>query len=172
MVLIPSVFLLVWFDFDPYKTTLSGLYVNATNEHTVSSASLCMSPESAGPLQPSITSAPPQTPLPSAPLHASTPLHTNGYRDNDDDKRNSDTVNGNIHVNVVSASTNNMDVLSGGESDAGDTLSRRNNNSISSGVVTSADTCKKHGADVTYYVAKELLMTERTYKRDLELVTV
>ncbi|XP_061382707.1 FERM, ARHGEF and pleckstrin domain-containing protein 1 isoform X3 [Danaus plexippus] len=145
---------------------------DATNEHTVSSASLCMSPESAGPLQPSITSAPPQTPLPSAPLHASTPLHTNGYRDNDDDKRNSDTVNGNIHVNVVSASTNNMDVLSGGESDAGDTLSRRNNNSISSGVVTSADTCKKHGADVTYYVAKELLMTERTYKRDLELVTV
>ncbi|CAG9576189.1 unnamed protein product [Danaus chrysippus] len=146
--------------------------LDATNEHTVSSASLCMSPESAGPVQPSMTSDPPQTPLPSAPLHASTPLHTNGYRDNEDDKRHSDTVNGNIHVNVVSASTNNMDVLSGGESDAGDTLSRRNNNSISSGVVTSADTCKKHGADVTYYVAKELLMTERTYKRDLELVTV
>ena len=47
-----------------------------------------------------------------------------------------------------------------------------NNSSISSGVAAAGDTIKKRGADVTYYVAKELLMTERTYKRDLELLTV
>lgn len=31
---------------------------------------------------------------------------------------------------------------------------------------------RRGGTDITYFVAKELRMTERTYKRDLELVTV
>lgn len=31
---------------------------------------------------------------------------------------------------------------------------------------------RRRNCDITYFVAKELLMTERTYKRDLELVTV
>ncbi|XP_041974284.1 FERM, ARHGEF and pleckstrin domain-containing protein 2 isoform X2 [Aricia agestis] len=110
------------------------------------------------------------------PLWASTPRdkRVNGHAprsrdvlDNRDD--NCNTVNGNVHVTIVSASTNNMDVLSGGESDA-DTLSRRNNNSISSQLAGSLR--RGRGGDVTYYVAKELLMTERTYKRDLDLVTV
>lgn len=35
-----------------------------------------------------------------------------------------------VTVNIVSESTTSMDVLSGGESDAGDTLSRRNNNRL------------------------------------------
>ncbi|CAH0722951.1 unnamed protein product, partial [Brenthis ino] len=139
-------------------------YETLTEEDpTVSSASLCVSPsgESTG-----------------APLYASTPMDkriTNGFHEKLerlDNRRDCDTVNGNVHVNIVSASTNNMDVLSGGESDAGDTLTRRNNNSISSGVAAAGDTIKKRGADITYYVAKELLMTERTYKRDLELLTV
>lgn len=34
------------------------------------------------------------------------------------------------------------------------------------------DAPRKRNNDITYFVAKELLMTERTYKRDLELVTV
>ncbi|CAH2267822.1 jg5759 [Pararge aegeria aegeria] len=135
------------------------------DEHTVSSASLCMSPNGD-------TST-------GAPLYASTPHEKripNGYHERierlDNRRELVDTLNGNVHVNIVSASTNNMDVLSGGESDAGDTLTRRNNNSISSGAVLSGDATKRRGADVTYYVAKELLMTERTYKRDLELITV
>ncbi|XP_046976462.1 FERM, ARHGEF and pleckstrin domain-containing protein 1-like isoform X1 [Vanessa cardui] len=126
---------------------------------TVSSASLCVSPSASA----------------AGPLGASTPLErradTNGYRERHDNRGDCDTLNGNVHVNIVSASTHNMDVLSGGESDAGDTLSRRNNNSISSGVAVTGETAKRRG-DITYYVAKELLMTERTYKRDLELVTV
>ncbi|XP_023954919.2 FERM, ARHGEF and pleckstrin domain-containing protein 1 [Bicyclus anynana] len=134
------------------------------DEHTVSSASLCMSPNGD-------TST-------GAPLYASTPMEKripNGYHDRIerlDNRRDEhiDTVNGNVHVNIV-ASTNNMDVLSGGESDAGDTLTRRNNNTISSSVVCAGEGGRRRG-DVTYYVAKELLMTERTYKRDLELITV
>lgn len=31
---------------------------------------------------------------------------------------------------------------------------------------------RRRNCDISYFVAKELLMTERTYKRDLELVTV
>ncbi|CAH2099494.1 unnamed protein product [Euphydryas editha] len=134
-------------------------YVTSQDDPTVSSASLCMSPNDTT----------------DAPICTSTPFErrvTNGYRhERLDNRRDCDTVNGNVHVNIVSASTNNMDVLSGGESDAGDTLSRRNNNSISSGVAATGETGKRRG-DITYYVAKELLMTERTYKRDLELVTV
>ncbi|XP_026726628.1 FERM, ARHGEF and pleckstrin domain-containing protein 1-like [Trichoplusia ni] len=146
---------------------------NDTSEedNTVSSASLCMSPtsvcdqSSAGP-----------------PICASTPLvakMTNGH-DTLDNKtngdNNNDTLNGNVSVTIVSESVNSMDVLSGGESDAGDTLSRRNNNSISSGLLGTlrevSDAPRKRNMDITYFVAKELLMTERTYKRDLELVTV
>ncbi|CAD0195222.1 unnamed protein product [Chrysodeixis includens] len=142
-------------------------------DNTVSSASLCMSPTSvcdqsnAGP-----------------PVCASTPLVktltlTNGH-DTIDNKtngdNNNDTLNGNVNVTIVSESVNSMDVLSGGESDAGDTLSRRNNNSISSGLLGTlrevTDAPRKRNMDITYFVAKELLMTERTYKRDLELVTV
>ncbi|XP_038209437.1 FERM, ARHGEF and pleckstrin domain-containing protein 1 isoform X2 [Zerene cesonia] len=147
-------------------------------DHTISSASLCMSPSTDG-----IHAG--------LPLHASTPLErrtlTNGYVDNRARRENNnhngdrdsdimnhrdvcDAMNGNVHVNIVSESTS-MDVLSGGESDAGDTLSRRNNNSLSSRV-TLRDVSKRKAGDVTYYVAKELLMTERTYKRDLELLTV
>lgn len=49
--------------------------------------------------------------------------------------------------------------------------------SISSGLTTAVrdgtiEASKRRGADLTYFIAKELLMTERTYKRDLELVTV
>ncbi|CAH2069029.1 unnamed protein product, partial [Iphiclides podalirius] len=132
------------------------------DEHTVSSASLCMSPSDNGVV----------------PLCASTPyggrLH-NGYDalDNRERRRvdSCDTINGNVNVHIVSESTNSMDVLSGGESDAGDTLSRRNNNSISSRIAYAGEAQRRRG-DVTYFVAKELLMTERTYKRDLELVTV
>ncbi|XP_068629152.1 FERM, ARHGEF and pleckstrin domain-containing protein 1-like [Battus philenor] len=112
-----------------------------------------------------------------APLCSSTPFVThltNGYDavDNRDRRHldSCDTINGNVNVHIVSASTNSMDVLSGGESDAGDTLSRRNNNSISSRNAYAGEGRRR--GDVTYYVAKELLMTERTYKRDLELVTV
>lgn len=143
-------------------------------DNTVSSASLCMSP--------SVT----EHSIAGVPIFASTPLVarplTNGH-DVVDNKRNSDnnndtvgTVNGNVNVTIVSESVNSMDVLSGGESDAGDTLSRRNNNSISSGLLGTlrevSDAPKKRNMDITYFVAKELLMTERTYKRDLELVTV
>uniref|UniRef100_A0A2A4JY19 PH domain-containing protein n=1 Tax=Heliothis virescens TaxID=7102 RepID=A0A2A4JY19_HELVI len=143
-------------------------------DNTVSSASLCMSPTS-------VT----DSSIAGIPIFASTPLvakpkpMTNGH-DVVDNKRNSennnDTVNGNVNVTIVSESVNSMDVLSGGESDAGDTLSRRNNNSISSGMLGTlrevGDAPKKRHMDITYFVAKELLMTERTYKRDLELVTV
>ncbi|XP_063890991.1 FERM, ARHGEF and pleckstrin domain-containing protein 1 isoform X1 [Helicoverpa armigera] len=142
-------------------------------DNTVSSASLCMSPTS-------VT----DNSIAGIPIFASTPLVarpklTNGH-DVVDNKRNSennnDTVNGNVNVTIVSESVNSMDVLSGGESDAGDTLSRRNNNSISSGMLGTlrevGDAPKKRHMDITYFVAKELLMTERTYKRDLELVTV
>ena len=31
---------------------------------------------------------------------------------------------------------------------------------------------KRFPADKAYYIAKELLMTERTYKKDLEVITV
>ncbi|XP_045515139.1 FERM, ARHGEF and pleckstrin domain-containing protein 2 isoform X1 [Pieris brassicae] len=145
-------------------------------DHTISSASLCMSPSAD-----LIPSGPP--------LHASTPLerrtlngcvargrqNNNNENDRDSDIINHrdvvDAINGNVHVNVVSESTS-MDVLSGGESDAGDTLNRRNNNSLSSRMTLGDMTCKRKAGDVTYYVAKELLMTERTYKRDLELLTV
>ncbi|XP_045457102.1 FERM, ARHGEF and pleckstrin domain-containing protein 2-like [Melitaea cinxia] len=141
---------------------LNNFDVTSQEDPTVSSASLCMSPNDT-------------TDTTDAPVCTSTPFErrvTNGYRHETlDNRRDCDTVNGNVHVNIVSASTNNMDVLSGGESDAGDTLSRRNNNSIPSGVAVAGDTGKRRG-DITYYVAKELLMTERTYKRDLELVTV
>ncbi|XP_013148442.1 PREDICTED: FERM, RhoGEF and pleckstrin domain-containing protein 2-like [Papilio polytes] len=135
------------------------------DERTVSSASLCMSP-----------GAEPERGA--APLCSSTPFAprlTNGYDvlDNRDRRHldSCDTINGNVNVHIVSESTNSMDVLSGGESDAGDTLSRRNNNSISSRIAYCSETQRRRG-DVTYFVAKELLMTERTYKRDLELVTV
>ncbi|CAK1600266.1 unnamed protein product, partial [Parnassius mnemosyne] len=138
-------------------------------EPTVSSASLCMSPGADA--ERSV-----------APLSSSTPFAerlTNGYdaldnRDRDRDRRHldsCDTINGNVNVHIVSESTNSMDVLSGGESDAGDTLSRRNNNTISSRTAYPSEAHRRRG-DVTYFVAKELLMTERTYKRDLELVTV
>ncbi|XP_049887722.1 FERM, ARHGEF and pleckstrin domain-containing protein 1-like isoform X2 [Pectinophora gossypiella] len=136
-------------------------------DNTVSSASLCMSPN--------------MTEERTAPLCASTPLArpmTNGHDDLDNRVNSCDTVNGNV-VNVVSESTNSMDVLSGGESDACDTLNRRNNNSISSTLTntlrenTMESISKRRGTgDTTYFVAKELLMTERTYKRDLELLTV
>ncbi|XP_022829172.1 FERM, RhoGEF and pleckstrin domain-containing protein 1-like isoform X3 [Spodoptera litura] len=141
-------------------------------DNTVSSASLCMSPTS-------VT----DHSIAGVPIFASTPLVskqlTNGH-DVVDNKRisenNNDTVNGNVNVTIVSESVNSMDVLSGGESDAGDTLSRRNNNSISSGMLGTlrevGDAPRKRNNDITYFVAKELLMTERTYKRDLELVTV
>ncbi|KAJ8733732.1 hypothetical protein PYW07_014283 [Mythimna separata] len=144
-------------------------------DNTVSSASLCMSPSS-------VT----DNSIAGVPIFASTPLVarplTNGH-DVVDNKRNSEnnndtvsTINGNVNVTIVSESVNSMDVLSGGESDAGDTLSRRNNNSISSGLLGTlrevTDAPKKRNMDITYFVAKELLMTERTYKRDLELVTV
>ncbi|CAK1548731.1 unnamed protein product [Leptosia nina] len=150
------------------------LYVTSPEDHTVSSASLCMSPSAEA-----VPSGPP--------LHASTPLerrltdghanrirtdhNANGDRDSDLVNHNVDFINGNVQVNIVSESTS-MDVLSGGESDAGDTISRRNNNSLSSRVTLGDMTCKRKAGDVTYYVAKELLMTERTYKRDLELLTV
>ncbi|XP_028163989.1 FERM, ARHGEF and pleckstrin domain-containing protein 2-like isoform X2 [Ostrinia furnacalis] len=143
-----------------------------TEENTISSASLCMSPTPAERTE--------------APLCASTPLAvksgttgalTNGH--DAVDKASSDVINGNVNVNIVSESTYSMDVLSGGESDAGDTLQRRNNNnnSISSNLTAAVrdgtiDAAKRRGADLTYFIAKELLMTERTYKRDLELVTV
>ncbi|KPJ17813.1 FERM, RhoGEF and pleckstrin domain-containing protein 1 [Papilio machaon] len=135
------------------------------DERTVSSASLCMSPGA-------------ESERGAAPLCSSTPFAprlTNGYDvlDNRDRRHvdSCDTINGNVNVHIVSESTNSMDVLSGGESDAGDTLSRRNNNSISSRTAYCGETQRRRG-DVTYFVAKELLMTERTYKRDLELVTV
>ncbi|CAH1643181.1 unnamed protein product [Spodoptera littoralis] len=145
---------------------------SAEEDNTVSSASLCMSPTSVA-----------DHSIAGVPIFASTPLVskqlTNGH-DVVDNKRinenNNDTVNGNVNVTVVSESVNSMDVLSGGESDAGDTLSRRNNNSISSGMLGTlrevGDAPRKRNNDITYFVAKELLMTERTYKRDLELVTV
>ncbi|CAG5026970.1 unnamed protein product [Parnassius apollo] len=133
---------------------------------TVSSASLCMSP--------SVNADADRS---AAPLCSSTPFApriTNGYDavDNRDRRRvdSCDTINGNVNVHIVSESPS-MDVLSGGESDAGDTLSRRNNNTISSRTVYPSEAQRRRG-DVTYFVAKELLMTERTYKRDLELVTV
>ena len=31
---------------------------------------------------------------------------------------------------------------------------------------------QRYPADKAYYIAKELLMTERTYKKDLEVITV
>ncbi|XP_052753774.1 FERM, ARHGEF and pleckstrin domain-containing protein 1-like isoform X2 [Galleria mellonella] len=144
-------------------------------ENTVSSASLCMSP-----------AANEDRSLNEEPLGASTPLVrpprslANGHDavDNARDK-DSNRINGNVNVHVVSESTNSMDVLSGGESDAGDTLKRQNNNNSISSTLTSiiregggGDVPRRRGADLTYFVAKELLMTERTYKRDLELVTV
>lgn len=140
-------------------------------DNTVSSASLCMSPGSVC-----------ERPT-GEPVCASTPIvHkplTNGHDVVDNTikiENNNDTVNGNVSVPVVSESINSMDVLSGGESDAGDTLSRRNNNSITSthlGTLHEVnDGPKRRNTDITYFVAKELLMTERTYKRDLELVTV
>ncbi|KAM3960121.1 chondrocyte-derived ezrin-like domain containing protein [Aphomia sociella] len=143
---------------------------------TVSSASLCMSP-----------AANEDRTIAEEPLCTSTPLVrppqtlTNGHDtvDNAPD-RNCDKLNGNVNVHIVCESTNSMDVLSGGESDAGDTLKRRNNNNSISSTLTSiiregaggGDAPRRRGADLTYFVAKELLMTERTYKRDLELVTV
>ncbi|XP_075980728.1 FERM, ARHGEF and pleckstrin domain-containing protein 1-like isoform X2 [Anticarsia gemmatalis] len=141
-------------------------------DNTVSSASLCMSP----------TSVYDRTA--GEPVCASTPLvHkplTNGHDVVDNrptGDNNNDTVNGNVSAPVVSESVNSMDVLSGGESDAGDTLTRRNNNSISSNLLGTlregvSDGPRRRNADMTYFVAKELLMTERTYKRDLELITV
>ncbi|KAG6458401.1 hypothetical protein O3G_MSEX010830 [Manduca sexta] len=149
---------------------------SAEEDNTVSSASLCMSPTStcergAAPLCAS-------TPRAHAPPSA---LH-NGHDAVDNATTaptapTADVVNGNVNVNIVSESSNNLDVLSGGESDAGDTLSRRNNNSISSNVLgtlreMTGEYTRKRNTDITYYIAKELLMTERTYKRDLELVTV
>ncbi|XP_050684590.1 FERM, ARHGEF and pleckstrin domain-containing protein 1 isoform X2 [Leptidea sinapis] len=142
-------------------------------DHTISSASLCMSPSG------DVTQG--------IPLDSSTPIErarangaVNGYnrrfkrRNNNDDvtNRNSDVcdaANGNVQV---MQSANSMDILSGGESDAGDTLTRRNNNNSLSSRITLAEAPKRKAGDVTYFIAKELLMTERTYKRDLELLTV
>ncbi|GBP18510.1 FERM, ARHGEF and pleckstrin domain-containing protein 2 [Eumeta japonica] len=160
-------------------------------DESVSSASLLVSPQgagkSAGPLSAS-------TPLPAAGrfngggAKEEVATSCNGLDQldnrNRDSNKNYDNVgvgvkaNGNIvNVNVVSESSNSIDVLSGGESDAGDTLSRsrRNNNSITSCVRDSmSEKCRKRGlgAQRSYLLARELLMTERTYKRDLELVTV
>ncbi|XP_053601583.1 FERM, ARHGEF and pleckstrin domain-containing protein 1-like isoform X2 [Plodia interpunctella] len=135
---------------------------------TVSSASLCMSPSMTERIEDKseIDSI--------VPMCASTPLARPQRHLANGHDRDSDTINGNINVNVVSESTNSMDVLSGGESDAGDTLKRNNNNSISSTLTNTLKdgTSDKKRGDVTYFVAKELLMTERTYKRDMELVTV
>ncbi|XP_026323979.1 FERM, ARHGEF and pleckstrin domain-containing protein 2-like isoform X2 [Hyposmocoma kahamanoa] len=136
------------------------------DENTISSASLCMSP--------SIEN---RSSASAVPLCASTPLQrslTNGHATQD---KQCDSINGNINVNIVSESTNSMDVLSGGESDAGDTLNRRNNNSITSTLTgtlreNASEPRRRGGTDITYFVTKELRMTERTYKRDLELVTV
>ncbi|CAG9782711.1 unnamed protein product [Diatraea saccharalis] len=162
-------------------------------ENTVSSASLCMSPSSertyVEPLCTSTPCAPRVTNghgVGNGNAHADV---TEGKTPGDvaegkrlgvvNGKTRADVVNGNVTVNIVSESTYSMDVLSGGESDAGDTLSRRNNNnnSISSNLTNSVrdgtiEAPKRRGADLSYFIAKELLMTERTYKRDLELVTV
>ncbi|XP_060810086.1 FERM, ARHGEF and pleckstrin domain-containing protein 1-like isoform X2 [Amyelois transitella] len=137
-------------------------------DNTVSSASLCMSPSAS-------ERTADQSEIDGVlPVCASTPIvrQTRPLANGHD--ADSDTLNGNVNVNIVSESLNSMDILSGGESDAGDTLKRNNNNSISS---TLTNTMKngagdKKRGDVTYFVAKELLMTERTYKRDLELITV
>ncbi|CAG9107074.1 unnamed protein product [Plutella xylostella] len=133
---------------------------------TVSSASLLLSP---------------RTDRAAPPLCASTPMHGRG-NDNCDGKLNGNVDNSIVNhsaVNngngpVVSESTHSIDVLSGGESDTGDTLSRSrlNNNSISSGFIATVDRKKRGGGDLAYCIAKQLLMTERTYKRDLQLVTV
>ncbi|KAJ0181432.1 hypothetical protein K1T71_003517 [Dendrolimus kikuchii] len=137
-------------------------------DNTVSSASLCMSPSSTMTCERSV------------PLYASTPYARartlpNGH--DAVDNIHNETVNGNVNVNIVCESTTSMDVLSGGESEAGDTLTRRNNNSISSNLLgtlkeSTNEMPRKRNTDVTYFVAKEMLMTERTYKRDLELITV
>ncbi|KAJ2943990.1 hypothetical protein O0L34_g8314 [Tuta absoluta] len=159
------------------------------DENTVSSASLCMSPSADDRTLTDVTTDTDMDKTDAAyenvehrkPLFASTPLTrpiTNGHDRNSNKRASSDTVNGNVNVHIVSECTNSMDVLSGGESDAGDTLNRRNNNSISSTLTNAlrenpSDLSKRRGsADLTYSIAKELLMTERTYKRDLELVTV
>ncbi|RVE52060.1 hypothetical protein evm_003338 [Chilo suppressalis] len=143
-------------------------------ENTVSSASLCISPTSER-----TNGVPLCTSTPCAPR-----VPTNGHdvsdgKAYDDVTMLAEVVNGKAHVNIVSESTCSMDVLSVGESDAGDTLSRRNNNnnSISSNLTNvlregTIEAPKRRGADLSYFIAKELLMTERTYKRDLELVTV
>ncbi|XP_059049094.1 FERM, ARHGEF and pleckstrin domain-containing protein 1-like [Achroia grisella] len=159
-------------------------------DNTVSSASLCMSPSANEDRSlnedRNVTEDPNMNEDPSIhgePLCASTP-HVRATRalanGHDARDRNCNRVNGNINVHVVSESTTSMDVLSGGESDAGDTLKRQNNNNSISSTLTSiireggggTEVRRRRGADVTYFVAKELLMTERTYKRDLELVTV
>ncbi|XP_048004446.1 FERM, ARHGEF and pleckstrin domain-containing protein 1 isoform X2 [Leguminivora glycinivorella] len=145
-------------------------------EKTVSSASLCMSPSTTSEISPLCASTPvadgacaaadprPRTRPPRGPDHL-------------DNAPLTDAINGN--ANLVSESTS-MDVLSGGESDAGDTLNRRNNNNsiwtrLSNSTLregAAGDTQRRRGGDVTFFIARELLMTERTYKRDLELVTV
>lgn len=120
-----------------------------------------------------------------SPLYASTPVASGAAADlrppragdQVDNAAVTDTLNGN--ANIVSESTS-MDVLSGGESDTGDTLNRRNNNNsiwtrLSNNTLrdgAAGEAQRRRGGDLTFYIARELLMTERTYKRDLELVTV
>ncbi|VVC97587.1 unnamed protein product, partial [Leptidea sinapis] len=103
-------------------------------DHTISSASLCMSPSG------DVTQG--------IPLDSSTPIErarangaVNGYNRRFKRRNNNDDV-----------TNRNSDVLS----------SR----------ITLAEAPKRKAGDVTYFIAKELLMTERTYKRDLELLTV
>ncbi|XP_073948398.1 FERM, ARHGEF and pleckstrin domain-containing protein 1-like isoform X3 [Choristoneura fumiferana] len=141
-------------------------------EHTVSSASLCMSPVPAVENESLASPLSASTPLPAAPVVA--PVAPSDVVDN---CVRTDALNGNVNVNTVSESTS-MDVLSGGESDAGDTLNRtNNNNSISTRLSNltregAGEAQRRRGNDITFFIARELLMTERTYKRDLELITV
>ncbi|XP_012552806.2 FERM, ARHGEF and pleckstrin domain-containing protein 1 isoform X2 [Bombyx mori] len=145
------------------------------DDNTLSSASLCMSPSSTCERDVDPTSASAACALAMSNGHDAL---DSAHPKDVDKNATSDVINGNVNVNIVSESTNSMEVLSGGESDTGDTLTRKNNNSISSNILGTLKEEGGHGAarrrsgDVTYFVAKELLMTERTYKRDLEYVTV
>ncbi|XP_063633877.1 FERM, ARHGEF and pleckstrin domain-containing protein 1 isoform X4 [Cydia splendana] len=143
-------------------------------ENTVSSASLCMSPSATSDISPLCASTPVRSGAAAAAAADACPPRAGDQLDN---ARLTDALNGN--ANIVSETTS-MDVLSGGESDAGDTLNRRNNNNsiwtrLSNSTLregAAGEAQRRRGGDLTFFIARELLMTERTYKRDLELVTV